>query len=129
MLSDDLRAVLDARAFPHLATVEPDGSPHATAMWVERDGDRIVFNTLEGRRKWHNMRREPRVAISVSDPADPYRNWSIRGRVVEMRTSDGREVIDRLASKYLGEPRYPWLQPGDVRVTVVVEPTHVATNH
>ncbi len=125
-LPDDLRTAIDGTAFAHLATVDPDGSPHATAMWIARDGDLIVFNTLQGRRKWRNMRRDRRVAVSISAPGDPYRNWSIQGRVVEMRTVDGVEVIDALAKKYLGEPRYPWLQPGDVRVTVIVEPLRVA---
>jgi PPOX class probable F420-dependent enzyme len=127
-LPDDLRDVLDGRAFAHLTTLDPDGAPQATAMWVMRDGDHIVFNTLQGRRKWKNMRSDPRVAVSVSPPDEPYRNYSIQGRVVEMRTSDGKEIIDRLANKYRGVPEYEWLRPGDVRVTVLVEPTRIATN-
>ena len=127
-IPDELAAVLDAAAFPHLATVDPDGTPHVSAMWVERDGDLIVFNTLRGRRKERNLRRDPRVGISVSDPEDPYRNWTIQGRVVELRTPDGDEVIDRLAAKYLGVPEFPWRRPGDVRVTIVVAPTRIATN-
>ncbi|MEA2057911.1 MAG: PPOX class F420-dependent oxidoreductase, partial [Actinomycetota bacterium] len=114
--------------FAHLTTLDPDGSPQSTAMWITRDGDRIVFNTAQGRRKWRNLNRDPRVAISISSPGEPYRNWSIQGRVVEMRTSDGVAVIDRLAEKYLGEPKYPWLTPGMVRVTVIVEPTRIAAN-
>jgi len=132
-----LRGLLDASsadrgappAFAHLTTVDDDGSPQASAMWIMRDGDRIVFNTAEGRRKWRNMRRNPRVAVSISDPDDPYLNFSIQGRVVEMRTTDGVEVIDALARKYLGVDRYEWLRPGMVRVTVIVEPTRIASNH
>jgi len=127
-LPDELKAIVDAPTFAHLATVDPDGAPHVTAMWITRDGDRIVFNTLRGRRKWRNMVADPRVGISISDPADPYRNWSIQGTVVEMRTEDGVAVIDALARKYLGEDRYPWLQPGDVRVTIVVAATRIARN-
>lgn len=127
-LTDDLRAAIDAPTFAHLATLDADGTPHATAMWITRDGDSIVFNTAEGRRKWTNMKRDPRVSVSISSPDEPYRNWSIQGRVVEMRTSDGVEVIDALASKYLGEPKYPWLTPDQVRVTVVVEPARIAGN-
>ena len=128
VLPDDLRAVLDAPNLAHLTTLDPDGAPQASAMWVARDGDRIVFNTAEGRRKWRNLLQDPRVAISISPSSDPYRNWSIQGRVVEMRTTDGVEVIDALAQKYLGEPTYPWLTPGMVRVTVIVEPIRVAAN-
>lgn len=127
-LPDDLRAAIDAPTFAHLTTLDADGAPHATAMWITRNDGHIVFNTAEGRRKWINMSRDPRVAVSISSPDEPYRNWSIQGRVVEMRTSDGVEVIDGLASKYLGEPKYPWLTPDMVRVTVVVEPTRIAGN-
>ena len=127
-LPDDLKAAIDGPTFAHLTTLDPDGSPQSTAMWITRESDQIVFNTAQGRRKWRNLNRDPRVAISISSPDEPYRNWSIQGRVVEMRTSDGVAVIDRLAEKYLGEPKYPWLTPGMVRVTVIVEPTRIAAN-
>ena len=136
-IPERLRALLDASstdgsappAFAHLTTIDADGFPQASAMWIMRDGDRIVFNTAEGRRKWHNMRRDPRVAISISDPDDQYLNFSIQGTVVEMRTADGVEVIDALARKYLGVDKYQWLRPGMVRVTVIVAPTRIASNH
>lgn len=127
-LPDDLKAAIDGPTFAHLTTLDPDGSPQSTAMWITREGDQIVFNTAQGRRKWRNLNHDPRVAISISSPDEPYRNWSIQGRVVEMRTSDGVAVIDRLAEKYLGEPKYPWLTPGMVRVTVIVDPTRIAVN-
>ena len=125
-LPDDLKTAIDGPTFAHLSTLDPDGSPQSTAMWITREDDQIVFNTAQGRRKWRNLNHDPRVAISISSPDEPYRNWSIQGRVSEMRTSDGVAVIDALAQKYLGEPTYPWLTPGMVRVTVVVEPTRVA---
>ena len=68
------------------------------------------------------------MAVSISDPDEPYSNYSIQGRVVEMRTSDGVAIIDALARKYLDIETYPWLRPGMVRVTVVVEPTRIASN-
>lgn len=128
MLTDKLKGILDGANFAHLATLE-DGRPHNTAMWVARDGDHIIMNTLEGRVKWRNLRADPRVAISISPTDEPYVNYSIQGRVVEMRTSDGKEVIDALAKKYLGEDEYPWLQPGDVRVTLVIAVDEIASNH
>jgi PPOX class probable F420-dependent enzyme len=127
-LPKEVREVLDGRSFAHLTTLDPDGSPQASAMWVMRDGDHIVFNTLEGRRKWRNIRNDPRVAISISPHDAPYLNYSIQGRVVEMRSSDGKEIIDRLANKYRGVDEYEWLRPGDVRVTIIVEATRIATN-
>ena len=127
-LPDDLRAVIDAKSYAHLTTVDPDGAPQASAMWIMRDGDQIVFNTAEGRRKWRNLHRDPRVAVSISPFDKPYENWSIQGRVVEMRTSDGVAVIDELARKYLERDKYPWLEPGMVRVTVVVDVDRIAGN-
>jgi PPOX class probable F420-dependent enzyme len=127
-LPDDLKAALDAPTFVHLTTLDPDGTPQASAMWVKRDGNRIVFNTAEGRRKWRNMANDPRVAVSVSPIDEPYKNWSIQGSVVEMRTSDGLEVIDELARKYTEHDRYMWLSEGMVRVTCIVEVDRVAGN-
>ena len=127
-LPDRLKDVIDSTAFAHLTTLDPDGTPQASAMWITRDDDHILFNTAEGRRKHRNLLNDPRVAVSISPVDEPYENWSIQGEVVEMRTSDGVEVIDRLAQKYLGEEKYPWLREGMVRVTIVVEPTRVASN-
>ena len=127
-LAGELKAVIDGDNFAHLTTLDPDGAPQASAMWIMRDGDRIVFNTAEGRRKWRNMHRDPRVAISISPASEPYENWSLQGQVVEMRTSDGVEVIDLLARKYLGKEKYPWLTPDMVRVTVIVDVERFAPN-
>jgi PPOX class probable F420-dependent enzyme len=127
-LPPEVEAVLDGPNIAHLTTLDPDGSPQASAMWVMLNGRHIVFNTLQGRRKWRNLRADPRVAISISPADDPYLNYSIQGRVVEMRTSDGKAVIDALARKYVGVDEYQWLEPGDVRVTILVEPTRVAAN-
>lgn len=129
LLPERLKEILDGPTFSQLTTLDPDGWPQASAMWIMRDGDRLVFNTAEGRRKWRNMANDPRVAVSISDPDEPYSNYSIQGRVVDIRTSDGLEVIDALARKYLGVERYQWLRPGMVRVTVIVEPTRIASNH
>jgi PPOX class probable F420-dependent enzyme len=125
-LPEDLKAVIDARNFAHLVTLDPDGTPQASAMWIMRDGDQIVFNTAQGRRKWRNMNRDPRIAISISPADKPYENWSIQGQVAEMRTSDGVAVIDRMAQKYIGREKYPWLTPDMVRVTVIVDVERIA---
>lgn len=127
-LPDPLKELIDSKAFAHLTTLDPDGFPQTSAMWITRHGDRIVFNTAKGRRKHRNMANDPRLAVSISPLDDPYVNWSIQGRVAEMRESDGVEVIDQLAQKYLGKAKYPWLKPGMVRVTVIVEPTRIANN-
>lgn len=127
-LPSALKDVIDSKAFAHLTTLDPDGTPQSSAMWITRDGDSIVFNTAAGRRKHRNMTLDPRVSVSISREDDEYANWSIQGRVVEMRESDGVVVIDALARKYTDADRYQWLKPGMVRVTVVVEPTRIAGN-
>ncbi len=127
-LPDRVKEIIDTPVFAHIATVGPDGYPHNTVMWIDRDDDLIVLNTAAGRTKWRNLKADPRVGISVSPVGDPYLNLSLKGRVVEMRTSDGDEVIDRLAKKYLGVDRYPYRKAGEVRVTILVEVESVAGN-
>ncbi|MBI4491350.1 MAG: PPOX class F420-dependent oxidoreductase [Chloroflexi bacterium] len=111
--------------FGFLASVLPDGSPHVTAVWVDTDGQHVLVNTSEGRQKELNLRREPRVAISVVDPKNPYDQVIIRGRVAEITIEGADEHIDRMAEKYIGQERYPWRQPGEQRVLVKIVPEHV----
>jgi PPOX class probable F420-dependent enzyme len=125
-LPDPVKALLDAPTFWHVATVNPDGSPQSTVMWAHRRGERIMFNTALGRVKPRNLALDPRVSLSASDPEHPYSNVSIQGRVVE--TVEGDEAIadiDSLATKYMGVETYPFLQPGERRITYLVEARHV----
>lgn len=91
----------------YFATTMPDGSPQITQTWVDTDGKHILINTVEGFQKVRNVGRDPRVAVSVSDPARPSRYYAIRGRVVDATTDGAAEHIDGLAQRYLGGP-YPW---------------------
>ncbi len=127
-LPDDLKDALDGPNFASLATLNEDGSPHNSTMWVERDGDRIVFNTVVGRVKWRNMSRDPRVSVTTYSADNPYSQHTVIGRVVEMTEEGAENGIDRLAAKYLGVERYEWRQPGQVRVRVVVDADRVATH-
>ena len=127
-LPDRLKEIVDGKAFAHVATVGPDGHPHNSVMWITRNGDHLIVNTAAGRVKWRNMKRDPRVSISITPLEELQLNYSIKGRVVEMRTEDGGAVIDALAKKYLGVDEFPWLGPDDVRVTIVIETLHVASN-
>lgn len=125
-LPDEVKALLDAPNFWHLATINPDGSPQSTVMWMHRRGDRIMFNTALGRVKPRNLAHDPRVSISVADPEHPYSNVSIQGTVVEtVEGGDALADIDSLANKYMGVETYPFLAPGERRVTYLVEPRHV----
>jgi PPOX class probable F420-dependent enzyme len=109
-------------AFAHLATLMEDGSPQSTPVWVEFDGKHVSFNSALGRVKDKNVRRNPRVALSISDPANPYRYVEVRGRVVEITQTGADEQIDRLSQKYLGKPKYPFGKPGEVRVSYKIAP-------
>lgn len=125
-LPDEVKALLDTPNFWHLATVHPDGSPQCTVMWAHLRDGRVMFNTALGRVKPRNLAHDPRVTLSLADPEHPYSNASIQGAVGE--TIGGDEAlrdIDSLATKYMGVETYPFLQPGERRVTYLVEPRHV----
>jgi PPOX class probable F420-dependent enzyme len=92
---------------------------------VDVDGDEILINSAEGLLKYENLRRDGRVALSVTDPDDPYVAVIVRGRVKEMTHEDADEHIDALARKYLDEDRYPFHEPGERRVRIVIEPERV----
>ena len=108
-----------------LATVMPDGSPQLTPVWFGFDGARLHVNTARGRVKERNMREGAHVALMIVDPDNPYRYVQVRGRVA-VATEDGADAhIDSLAKKYLGKDRYPFRQPGEVRVRYEIEPLAV----
>jgi PPOX class probable F420-dependent enzyme len=119
MLDPEVRRVLDGTSIAHLATVLPDGSPHAVPVWIGTCGDRIVFLTGPGKRKARNLRRDPRVALSIAPADDPFTPVAIRGRVVEWLEGDAAwEIIDQLSMKYTGAP----YSRGQERVVAVIEP-------
>jgi PPOX class probable F420-dependent enzyme len=115
-------------AFAHLATVNVDGSPQVTPVWIDYDGTNVIVNTARGRVKAKNVAREPRVALSITDPENPYRYLGIRGRVVEITENDGDAHIDKMAKKYLGKDSYPFRTPGEVRLVVKIAADKVHTN-
>ena len=95
----------ETKAIALLATLMKDGSPQLTPVWFNMDGEYILINSAQGRVKDRNMRREPRVAITILDPADYYRYIQIRGRVIEMTTEGAREHINKLSKKYTGRDK------------------------
>jgi len=125
-MSEGVKKLFKDANFAHLATLMPDGSPQVTVVWVDLDGDRIRINTAEGRVKPRNVRGDQRVAISINPPGG-YPSASVRGRVVEITHEGADAHIDSLAKKYLGQDSYPFRQPGEQRVTLVIEPEHVSS--
>src|SRR5213079_97301 len=116
-IPDKYRDLFNKRAFASLGTLMPDGRPQVTSVWVDLDGDHVIFNSAKGRQKDRNVRRDPRVALAIIDPDNPYRYLEIRGRVVEITEDGADDHINKLAKKYLGNPVYPFRKPGEVRVT------------
>jgi PPOX class probable F420-dependent enzyme len=114
-------------AFAHLGTVMGDGSPQVTPVWVDWDGTHLLVNTAKGRLKDKNMRDRKQVALDVSDPENPYRYLGVQGEVVEVTEDGAADHIDKMAKKYLGKDKYPFAQPGEVRVLYKIKPTKVHT--
>jgi PPOX class probable F420-dependent enzyme len=115
-------------AFAHVATLNVDGSPQVTPVWIDFDGTHVLFNTAKGRVKARNLAREGRVALSIADPDNAYRHIAIQGHVVEMTETGGDAHIDKMAKKYLGKDSYPFRAPGEVRIIVKIEPDKVHAN-
>ncbi|MER8100730.1 PPOX class F420-dependent oxidoreductase [Kitasatospora sp. NPDC094016] len=125
-LSGPAKELLDRKSFAVVSTIQPDGSPQSSVVWVTRDGDDILFSTVQGRRKHLNLVRDPRISLVVNPPENPYEYVEVRGSAT-MTTEGGRELIDELSRKYRGE-EYGFDGPDDVRVVVRLSPRKVVGN-
>ncbi|TMJ48958.1 MAG: PPOX class F420-dependent oxidoreductase [Alphaproteobacteria bacterium] len=110
------------KAFANLATLMPDGSPQVTPVWIDYANGAIRFNTAKGRVKARNLKVGSPVALAIMDPDQPYRYLQVRGRVSRVAEEGADAHIDSLAKKYLGKDKYPFRQPGEVRVMYEIEP-------
>ena len=117
---DDL---LERPLYGHLATTRPDGSVQVSPMWFDWDGELLRFAHTTKRQRYRNVQRNPRVAMSISDPDNPYRYLQVRGHVGRVLEAGADQHIDSLAKKYLGKDKYPFGQPGEMRVIYEIEPT------
>ncbi len=126
-IPDKYKDLFQKKAFAHLATLMPDGSPQVTPVWFDVEDGLIRVNSARGRVKDRNMRRTPTVALSIIDPDDPYRYLGILGREVDVTEQGADAHIDALAKKYIGQDRYPWRQPGEVRVTYKIRPERASS--
>jgi PPOX class probable F420-dependent enzyme len=111
------------KVIANLATVMQDGSPQVTPVWFDYDGGIVRVNSAKGRVKSRNMMEGARVALAIVDPDNPYRYLQIRGRVKRVAEQGASEHIDSLTKKYLGKDKYPYGQPGEVRLMFEIEPT------
>lgn len=126
-IPQEFRDLLTKKAFAHLATLMPDGSPQVTPVWFDFDGTHIRVNSAKGRVKDKNMRRNAKVALAIMDPDNAYRYLAMRGRVEEITEAGADGHIDSLAKKYLGKDRYPYRQTGEVRVIYRIRPERVSS--
>ena len=124
-LPESHRDLLTGPNFAHLTTLMADGSPQVTPVWIDAEGDLVLFNTAEGRVKTRNLDRDGRVALSIQDAQNPYRYLQIRGRVIEKTHAGADAHIDRMAQKYLGQETYPWRSPSEQRGVYQIEATSV----
>ena len=121
-IPEQYRDLFDKKAFASLATIMPNSQPQVTPVWCDFDGSHVIVNSAKGRRKDRNMRTDPRVSLAISDPDNPYRYLEVRGTVVEITEEGADDHIDRMAKKYMGVDKYPYRQPGEVRVVYKIEP-------
>jgi PPOX class probable F420-dependent enzyme len=119
------RLLAEGQNFALLATANKDGSPQVTPVWIDFDGTYVLVNSEQRRRKTRNVKRNPRVAVTILEPGNPYQYMEIRGRVAEVTTDGAAAHIDKMAKKYLGQDKYPYNQPDDVRVIFKIEPERV----
>lgn len=126
-IPEKFKDLFEKRAFASLATLMPNGSPQVTPMWCDYDGSHVLLNSARGRQKERNLLRDPRMAVFIMDPDNPYRYMEVRGRVVEITETSADEHINRMAKKYLGVDTYPYRRPGEVRILLKVQPERVRT--
>jgi PPOX class probable F420-dependent enzyme len=111
------------KAFANIATVMKDGSPQVTPVWFDYTNGKLRVNTARGRVKSRTLRKGAPVALAIADPDNPYRYLQVRGRVVTVAEDGADAHIDSLAQKYLGKDKYPFRQPGEVRIKYEIEPS------
>ena len=126
-IPDNFSDLFQKKTFAQLATIMNDGTPQVTPVWCEYDGTHVLINSAKGRTKDLNMRRNPNVALSIQDPENPYRNLSLKGKVVEITENGADAHIDRLSKKYTGRDVYGNRRPGEVRVTYRILPEKIFT--
>ncbi|GCE16793.1 PPOX class F420-dependent oxidoreductase [Dictyobacter kobayashii] len=125
VIPEKYKDLLNTKSAAHVATIGPKGEPQSSPVWFGWDGEHVLFSLTKGRQKYHNLQRDPRIALSITDPKLLERYLEIRGKVVRVDEDPKLDFINSMAKKYLGLDKYPWHQPGDERVVMVVQPEHV----
>lgn len=119
--------ILTSKGFAHVATIGPHHEPQSTPVWFDWDGTYVRISQTKDRQKYRNIQRDPRVALSITDPQNPYHYLEIRGKVARIEDDPQKKFVDILAKKYMGVDHYPNNQPGDERVIVYIQPEHTTS--
>jgi PPOX class probable F420-dependent enzyme len=123
MIPKEYEDLLERPLIGHLATVRPDGLLQSNPSWYHWDGSRLRLSTTKQRQKFTNVTKDPRVALSVTDPENPYRYLEVRGEVESVDDDTDRAFINSMAKRYVDKDEYPWDPPGAERIIIVVRPT------
>lgn len=126
MIPDEFVDILQKNGFAHVATIGPDGEPQNNPVWYAWDGETIAISQTPGKQKYRNLQRDPRVALSIQDPADPYRYLEVRGEVASVEPDPDYAFIHSLANRYMGQD-YPYLEPDEKRLIVKIRPFHTTS--
>jgi PPOX class probable F420-dependent enzyme len=124
VIPEGVEDLLRSTALAHVATIGPHGEPQNNPVWFDWDGHYIKFSQTKTRRKYRNLNRDGRIALSIVDEGNPYRYLEVRGEVAKIEEDPDLDFINAMAKKYMGQDKYPFHQPGDERVVVFVEPRH-----
>lgn len=114
--------ILSSKGFAHIATLGPNHEPQSTPVWFDWDGTYVRISQTKTRQKYRNVQRDPHVALSITDPANPYHYLEIRGKVARIEDDPNKQFINSLAKKYMGVDTYPYSQPGEERVILYIKP-------
>jgi PPOX class probable F420-dependent enzyme len=126
VIPSDLVDLLQTTTLADVATIGPNGEPQVNPVWFGWDGEVIKFSTVRGRQKERNLERDPRIALLIVDPTNPYRYIEVRGKVEQIEDDPDGSYIDEMAKKYMGVDEYPYKKEGDERVIVIIRPEYVS---
>ena len=124
-LTDKQAALFRGKNWGTVTTLRADGSPHSTPVWIDTDGENVVFNTAVGRAKERHLRRDPRVSVTVLPAEDQQSGYVSVTGTAELVEEGAVDHINKMAKKYIGQDEYPWLQPGEQRIIVRIKPDKV----
>jgi PPOX class probable F420-dependent enzyme len=126
IIPEDYIDILQSQALAYVATIGPKGEPRVSPVWFNWDGTHVLFSVTKGRQRYRNLLRDPRIALAIADPANPYRSLEIRGKVARIDEDRDGDFANAQSRKYLNRDRKAEeIQPGEERVVIVVEPEHV----